>query len=148
MKLQKFAALQALMLGLAGSATGCIDEDPCDPGQTVKVGQCYPPAASGGSGAGATNAGGAPEAMGGAPEATAGAPTGASESTFGSPCEDTTDSSDCTGDAPVCADLSPLGQDIMCTQLHCAEGEENAGICPSGFMCFAVPGYPSICTKE
>lgn len=141
MKLQKFAAVPALMLGLAGLATGCIDEDPCDPDQTVKIGQCYPPAASGGSGSSGTNAGGAPDAA-------AGAPGDTSEATFGSPCEDTTDYSDCGGDAPVCADLSPLGQDIMCTQLHCTEGEANAGICPSGFKCFAVPGYPSICIKE
>lgn len=141
MKLQKFAAVAALMLGLASLATGCIDDDPCDPDQTVKVGQCYPPAASGGSNSSGMNMAGAPEAMAGAPVAT-------SESTFGSPCEDKTDSSDCTGDAPVCADLSPLGQDIMCTQLHCAEGEANAGICPSGFKCFAVSGYPSVCIKE
>ena len=142
MKLKNLATAPALLLTMAAlcTVTACVDDDPCDPGQVVKLGQCYPAATAGGS----SSSGGSD--MAGAPEATAGG--GASTSTFGSACEDSTDSSDCTGDAPVCADLSPLGQDIMCTQLHCADGEANAGVCPSGFMCFAVPGYPSVCIKE
>lgn len=141
---KKLAPARALLLTLlaACSLTACVDDDPCDPGQVVKLGQCYPKAmSSGGSSSGGTD-------MGGAPEVTAGAPGGSSDATFGSPCEDTTDSSDCGEDAPVCADLSPLGQDIMCTQLDCAEGEANAGVCPSGFTCFAVSGYPSLCIRE
>jgi hypothetical protein len=152
MNLQKFALPPGLLLGLlclSGLASGCIDDDPCDPGQIERSGQCYAPPApsSGGSAAGgsaATEAG-----AGGAADAAAGAPGGtALDTPFGSACEDTTSSSDCGGTAPVCADLSPLGQTIMCTQIDCADGEANAGICPDGFQCLVVAGYPSVCIKE
>ena len=153
MNLQTFAPSQSLilaLLGICGLVAGCKDDDPCDPEQIEMHSQCYPPAASGGTAgsaasaasgtdAGGADAGGAAETVGG------GAPT--LETPIGSPCEDTTASSDCGGEAPVCADLTPLGQTVMCTQTDCAEGEANAGVCPSGFTCFAVPGYPSVCIK-
>lgn len=151
MKLQKFALKSGLFLGwlgLCGLIAGCKDDEPCDPGQTEKDGQCYPASAAGGSTASA--AGGADAdgpADGGAADATAGAPSSALNTPVGTPCQDTTASADCGGDAPVCADLTPLGQSVMCTQLDCAAGEANAGACPSGFTCFAVPGYPSVCIK-
>ena len=150
MKLQKLGWAQGLILGvlgLCGLAVGCKDDDPCDPGQIVKNTQCYPaPAAGGDSSSGGADTGGTD--AGGAPDTAGGAPGSALETPFGTPCADTTASSDCGGDAPKCADLSPLGQSIMCTQSDCSAGEANAGVCPSGFKCFAVPGYPSVCIKE
>jgi hypothetical protein len=149
MKLQKLPLAQCLLLGLlslAGLAAGCKDDDPCDPEQLEQDGQCYPvPVSAGGSSSGAAGAadGGADE--GDAAVTTAGAPSGGLDTPVGTPCEDTTASSDCGGDAPVCADLTPLGQSIMCTQIDCATGETNEAACPSGFTCFAVPGYPSVC---
>ena len=138
-----FLVLALLCLGALAS---CKDDDPCDPDQIEKNTQCYPlPAAAGtapsstsGADAGGTDAGGAAEMGGGA---------AALDTPVGSPCQDTMESSDCGGQAPVCADLSPLGQKVMCTQTDCAEGEANAGACPSGFTCFAVPGYPSVCIQ-
>ncbi len=146
MKLQRFALTQGLLLGLlglCGLATACKDDEPCDPEQTEKDGQCYPPTASGG---GPVGAGGVSD--GGAADATAGATSTTLDTPVGTPCEDTTASADCGGAAPVCADLSPLGQSVMCTQIDCAAGEANEGACPSGFTCFAVSGYPSVCIKE
>jgi len=126
MKLQKLGLAQSLILGalgLCGLEVGCKDDEPCDPWQIVQNSQCYPAPAKGGE----TGIGGAP---------------------FGSACKDSTDSSDCGGVAPICADLTKLGQSVMCTQINCSPGEANAGVCPSGFSCFAFPGYPSVCTKE
>jgi hypothetical protein len=152
MKLLPLVPSQFLMLALLGLAglASCKDDDPCDPDQIAKNSQCYPlpaaagtagtaPSSAGGADGGGTDAGGAAE-MGGAASAI--------DTTVGTPCQDTMESSDCGGAAPVCADLSPLGQTVMCTQTDCAEGEANAGACPSGFTCFAVPGYPSVCIKE
>jgi hypothetical protein len=153
MKLYTLARSQSLiwaLLGLGGLVAGCKDDDPCDPEQTEKNSQCYPPAAAAGtagkasSTAGGTDGGGAE--TGGAADATAGGMP-ALDTPVGTPCQDTMASSDCGGDAPVCADLTPLGQMVMCTQIDCAEGEANAGACPSEFTCFAVPGYPSVCIK-
>ena len=148
MNLHQGGLTRGLILSALGFCTllaGCKDDDPCDPGQIVKNTQCYPaPVAMGGSsgdgGGTAVGDAGAPDAAGGEPSATAVA--------FGMPCADTTASSDCGGDAPVCADLTPLGQSIMCTQVNCSPGEANADVCPSGFNCFAVPGYPSVCIKN
>jgi hypothetical protein len=126
-------------LMLCAIAVACKDDDPCDPGQIERNSACYPPAKGGNSAAGGS---------GGASEAGEGGGSGAATDTpFGSPCADTVGSSDCAGNAPVCADLSPLGQTIMCTQTDCSTGEAHAGVCPSGFTCFAVPGYPSVCVN-
>jgi hypothetical protein len=148
MKLWNFAMVRGLILGslgLCGLVVGCKDEDPCDPGQIETSGQCYSAPASGGSSSG--DDGGA-DAGGGAVDAAGGAPSAALETAFGTPCLDTAASSDCAGVAPVCADLSPLGQTIMCTQIDCSPGAANAGVCPSEFTCFAPPGYPSVCIKK
>jgi hypothetical protein len=145
MKLQKCGLARSLILGalgVCGLAVGCKDDDPCDPGQVVRNSQCYPAPASGGD----TGTGGAD--AGGEPDVAAGAPSAAVDTPFGAACKDTTASSDCAGVAPICADLSKLGQSVMCTQIDCSAGEANAGVCPSGFSCFAFPGYPSVCTKD
>lgn len=133
------ASLLAL-LGALGLFGGCKDDDPCDAGEIERYGQCYPaPSQSGGGSAGSGMAGADPGA------GLAGSP--AIDTPFGTDCQDDTDSSDCGGLAPVCADLAPLGQSRFCTQIHCAAGEDNDGVCPEGFTCFAVSGYPSICIK-
>jgi hypothetical protein len=139
------ALLRALLGGL-GLLAGCTDDDPCDPGQIERYGLCYPAPTDGNGGSGGSSASGMAGAeVGGAAESAAGA--GAVDTPFGSDCQDETDSSDCGGDAPVCANLTPLGQSVYCTQIDCAEGEEHAGVCPAGFTCFAVSGYPSVCIK-
>jgi hypothetical protein len=140
--LARSVILSALSLGCL--VAGCKDDDPCDPGQIVKNSQCYPAPATGGTasgGDGGTDADAAPDAA-------AGAPGAALDTPFGTPCTDTTASSDCGGVAPVCADLTPLGQAVMCTQINCGAGEANASACPSTFNCFAPPGYPSVCIKK
>jgi hypothetical protein len=135
------------LLYLCGLAGGCKDDDPCDRGQIEKYGQCYPAPAGGGTGGAGSSAsaGTGAEDQGGATDVELGGSGPTLETPFGSACEDSTGSTDCGGDAPVCADLSPLGQAVMCTQIDCADGEANAGICPEGFTCFAVPSYPSVC---
>ena len=151
MKLQKRGLLSALMLsalGVCGLLLGCTDDDPCDSGQIEKNSQCYPPPASAGKTGSAGGESGGAGGAGGEPDAAAGAPSGALDTPFGTACQDNKASSDCGGVAPVCADLTKLGQTMMCTQLNCAAGEANAGACPEGFTCFAFPGYPSVCTKE
>jgi hypothetical protein len=142
MRLQKLGSWQSLILGALGvcaMSVGCKDDDPCDPGQIVQNSQCYPAPVGGGE-TGGSDAGGEPDTAGGAPSGDLNTP-------FGAACEDTTASSDCGGEAPLCADLTQLGQSVMCTQRDCSAGEENAGVCPAGFTCFAFPGYPSVCTK-
>jgi hypothetical protein len=140
----------ASLVALLGLFGGCKDDDPCDAGEVERYGQCYPaPSSSGGSagsGAGGSAAGGMAGADSSDPgEGAAGA--AAVDTPFGTECQDGAASSDCGGAAPVCADLSPLGQSQFCTQIDCAEGEANAGVCPEGFTCFAVSGYPSVCIK-
>ncbi len=135
-----------VLLGAAGLLGGCKDDDPCDPGQVERYGQCYPaPAQGAGGSAGSSTDGQAGSGLGGAEDGAAGSP--AVDTPFGTDCQDQEGSSDCGGEAPVCADLTPLGQSVYCTQIDCAEGEANAGVCPADFTCFAVSGYPSVCIK-
>jgi hypothetical protein len=143
MNLRQFGWVRALVLSALGFfrlLVACKDDDPCDPGEIVKNSQCYPAPATGGQGDGIES--------GGAPDAAAGAPSAALDTPFGTSCADTTGATDCGGVAPVCADLTPLGQSLMCTQVECGAGEPNAGACPSTFTCFAPPGYPSVCIKK
>jgi len=143
MKLQKIGLIVGL-LGASGLAASCKDDDPCDPGQVVMYSLCYPAPASGGGGSG----GAGPGAAGSTAEMAAGAPSEGLNTAFGTACVDTKTSSDCGGEAPLCADLTQLGQSVMCTQINCSPGEANEGVCPSAFTCFAFPGYPSLCTKK
>lgn len=144
MKLRQFGRTQRVLLSLLGVCAfvvGCKDDEPCDAGEIVKNAQCYPASAATGGEGGGTDAGTGPDAAAGAPSAQPDTP-------FGSPCTDTVASSDCAGIAPVCADLTLLGQTVMCTQISCGAGEQNAGVCPTSFNCFATPGYPSVCIKN
>ena len=135
-----------VLLGAIGLLGGCKDDEPCDPGQIERHGLCYPAPASGAGGsAGSSASGQAGAGLGGAEESSAG--SGALDTPFGTECQDQEGSSDCGGEAPVCADMTPLGQSVYCTQIDCAEGEANAGVCAAGFTCFAVSGYPSVCIK-
>jgi len=157
MKLSELALASGLVWGAMALSVflgGCRDDSPCDPGQYEKNTQCYPIATGGGGGgnaSGGADSGGSSGGVGvaGAADESAGAPaTAMLDTDFGTACKDTTAFSDCGGKAPICADLTALGQTKMCTQISCSPGEANAGACPSTFSCFATPGYPSVCIKK
>lgn len=119
-----FCALSALAPALL---LGCRDDDPCDPGQVYKDSNCLPiPTGTGGSTAmpGSGGAGG----------------TGSEASQFGKTCA-TAD--DCGGDAPVCG----APQLPICTQVLCAAGEANEGVCPPAWQCLTVAPNPSVCVN-
>jgi hypothetical protein len=121
----------------------CKDDSPCDEGQVERgLAACYPLPAGGAGQAGSSGEAGAP----GDTDAGAGDGGGAAPAAFyiGQPCSDTTTHSDCGGDAPVCA---PLPAGSVCTQILCQDGEPNAGVCPSDWMCLSSAGNPSACVK-
>ena len=137
-----FAASAVALGSLA--AQGCWAKDPCGDGLVFLVAEsscvaaivadAAPEAARPvEAGADAGEAGADGEAMG--------APEAAAPSNFGKPCAAM---ADCGGDAPVCA----APQLPYCTQIHCMPGEANAGVCPAGYTCFSVPGYPSGCLRN
>jgi len=113
----------------------CKDDDPCDPGQVESQAASCSPASAGSAGmaGSAGSAGDEPADSGAAADG---------EFVVGQPCTDTAGSSDCGGDAPICAAL-PSGS--ACTQIMCLEGEANAGACPADWPCTEIPGYPSTC---
>jgi len=122
---------------------GCKDDSPCDEGQVERgLAACYPLPTGGGAGqAGSSGQAGAP-----GDDVDAGDGGGAAPPAFyiGQPCSDTTSHSDCGGAAPVCA---PLPAGSVCTQILCQDGEPNAGVCPSDWMCLSSAGNPSACVK-
>lgn len=118
----------ALLAGASFVATGCRMDDPCDPGQELRNGFCFDVEEEGGSAGQGGAAGGAGSAGSGG------------ESFFGKACKDNVNSSDCGGDAPVCADVV-----FYCTQIECADGETNEGACPADWTCLKTPGNPSAC---
>jgi hypothetical protein len=136
MTLFKFAIFRVSLVGCFGVALGanaCKDDDPCDANQEESEGLCYD-VAMGGTSAAPGTAGTSPDAG-----ADAAAVIGAD---FGTPCADTVSSSDCGGNAPLCA---PFPAGSVCTQTSCQAGEVNAGVCPEGWQCVTYPGNPSVC---
>jgi hypothetical protein len=131
-------ALGSLACLASLSLFACKDDSPCDEGQEERLGAaCYP-----------INAGGTPGAAG-----TSALPVDAGlgltdgpgvDAVIGQACADTTASSDCGGAAPICA---PLPSGTVCTQILCLDGEPNAGVCPSDWMCLPSAGNPSVCLK-
>lgn len=98
----------------------CWETDMCDPGQILKDNVCYP----------------AP------PPPPPPKEGGAGEDTFGKTCST---QEDCAGgNATICG----APQLPMCTQINCQAGEENQGICPSGWTCLTVPPNPSVCLRQ
>jgi hypothetical protein len=132
----------ATRMALAALLLGCKDGSPCDAGQEQRNGACIPIAAAGSGGTGSAGAEGGATTDGGI-GAEAGAPASV-QAEVGDPCEDTTASSDCGGNAPICA---PLPSGSVCTQILCLEGEVNAGACPSGWTCLQIRPMPdpSVC---
>lgn len=130
-------------------APACMVDNPCGAGLYETPGyRCAPlpaaPASDAGPGeGGAAVAPDAPDADGGGGDAEASAPVepASATSSFGKTCGAMTD---CGGDAPIC----PAPQFPYCTQIHCEAGEANAGVCPTGFTCVRLPGYPSGCMKN
>jgi hypothetical protein len=139
-------ALGLFSLGLMSSALGCKDDSPCDEGQVQRNAACVPVAVAGSGGTGSagtegggTDAGGTDGGIGTQTGTTAGI-----QAEVGDPCEDTAASSDCGGNAPICA---PLPSGTACTQILCLEGEVNAGACPVGWTCLQARPMPdpSVC---
>jgi hypothetical protein len=131
-------------MGLVSLLLGCKDDSPCDPGQELLDGACVPIAAAGSSGSGSAGAeGGITDGADGGIGTETGVPAGV-QAEVGDPCEDTTASSDCGGNAPICA---PLPSGTACTQILCLEGEVNAGSCPTGWTCLQARPMPdpSVC---
>lgn len=127
---------------------GCKDDSPCDEGQEMQNGACVPVAAAGsaGTGGGGTGGGGTDAGIGtdtGRGGTATDAPAGV-QTEVGDPCADTTASSDCGGNAPICA---PLPSGTVCTQILCLAGEVNAGACPVGWTCLQARPMPdpSVC---
>jgi hypothetical protein len=141
-------AVLATALSALALAAGCKDDSPCDEGQTEVLGACYPAAAAGTSGMAGGAGTSSTAGTGGAPETDAGgdggAPAEEASAEVGQPCTDTTGSSDCGGNAPICA---PLPAGPACTQVLCLDGEPNAGACPADWPCLAIGANPSACLK-
>jgi hypothetical protein len=127
-------ALGTLFLGVVPLALfACKDDDPCDEGYEDRLGACYP-----------ISAGGTPGAAGTSADPVVPGDAGV-EAVIGQPCTDTAANSDCGGAAPICA---PLPAGTVCTQILCLDGEPNAGVCPSDWMCLPGDGTrPSVCLK-
>jgi hypothetical protein len=139
-------ALCLCSMGLVSLALGCKDDSPCDEGQALKSDGCVPIAAagSGDDGSAGTDSGGTDGvATDGGIGTEAGTPGGVMAE-VGNPCQDTTASSDCGGNAPICA---PLPSGAVCTQILCLDGEVNAGACPTGWTCLQARPMPdpSVC---
>jgi hypothetical protein len=132
-------------MALLGFSLSCTDDSPCDEGQFERNAGCYPVAAAGSGQAGGSGmgAGGAANGLDGGLGSDGGDPVGV-QAEVGQPCADTTASSDCGGNAPICA---PLPSGTACTQILCLEGEPNAGACPTGWTCVQARPMPdpSVC---
>lgn len=122
-----------LLLGLLVLPPSCKDKEPCDDDQdSIGTGCFDKPMEEPMSNAGS------PPAEGGAPSSGSGAEGGSSEpagnpdAMFKDPCK--TDA-DCGGPAPIC--LVKPGPEY-CSQIDCEEGEEHAGECPDGWVCFKL----------
>lgn len=129
-------------LGVLSSTVSCKDDSPCDPGEVYRNAGCYPAAPVGGS----AGTGAAGDIAGGpSVEVDSGAPA-VFQAAVGDPCADTTASTDCGGDAPICA---PLPSGTACTQILCLPGEANAGACPTDWKCLQARPLPdpSVCLK-
>jgi hypothetical protein len=136
--------------GLVSLALGCKDDSPCDEGQEYLLAGCVPVAAAG-SGGGGTGGTGSAGTQGGETDGGIGTDTGTAapagvQAEVGDPCQDTTASSDCGGNAPICA---PLPSGTACTQILCLDGEPNAGACPADWTCLQARPMPdpSVCLK-
>jgi hypothetical protein len=148
MKTNEKHSLVRLILGAAvgalALASACKDDSPCEEGQRAALGNsCYPPppvsAAAGSAGTAAT----LPDGADAGGDSAAPAAEGVSAE-VGQPCTDTANSTDCGGNAPICA---PLPAGPACTQILCLEGELNAGACPADWPCLAIAPNPSACLK-
>jgi hypothetical protein len=134
-------------MALLGLLLACTDDSPCDEGQFERNAGCYPIAAAGSSQAGSAGMGAGGTAI--VPDGGLGGDSGepvAVQAEVGQPCADTTASSDCGGNAPICA---PLPSGTVCTQILCLDGEPNAGACPTGWTCLQARPMPdpSVCLE-
>jgi hypothetical protein len=132
-------------MALLGFSLACTDDSPCDEGWFERNAGCYPVAAAGSGQAGGAGmgAGGIASVPDGGLGGDSGEPVGV-QAEVGQPCADTTASSDCGGNAPICA---PLPSGTVCTQILCLDGEPNAGACPTGWTCLQARPMPdpSVC---
>jgi hypothetical protein len=128
------STLAAALLAISSLGSACTESDPCDSTSVLDGTSCKP-------------RGDEPPA----PAVDAAAPAAASSdggATFGSPCQDSTNHSDCTGDVDYCAKM-PGQTRGTCTRKGC---DSMPSLCPMGWQCFNVgqfsPGQPHICVRS
>lgn len=141
---------QGIFLGFVVSCLfiGCQLDSACDEDESVEYGLCVPiPEGDGdgdgtggvmGDGDGDGDAGGAGGAGG---DANGDGDAPVEEANFGADCTEGGD--ECKGGLICAAPQLPY-----CTQVSCAEGEANEGVCPSNMTCIPTGQEPpSICLK-
>ena len=156
----------ALILAILMPSTllACWDNNPCSPGQIVVYTQCAWAPETGAQDATDTATDAAPSTD---PWGVACTPTAITDAESGADANDA-ESQDEAGDAdeaeseaqsaldsgppPTCFGKAPICAPTInyCTNINCAAGEANAGICPTtdGWTCYpASNGNPSACVK-
>jgi len=138
---KRFRATAIVAVGALSGLWNCANSASCDPGWEVEGSRCVPiavPPVEPGEGG----------AAGAAPEATLCDPSLPPEGSFGAPCQDGENHTDCACPAPVCA-IQPGATSGFCTEVDCVNRPE---VCPSGWSCFDLsaidPSYPPICVAE
>jgi hypothetical protein len=116
-------------LWFATMGTGCQPDNACDTGYVLKEGQCLRAATPAIVDAGTSDSGGADTAI-----------------TFGTPCKDGTNHSDCQSATTSVCLIVPGETAGQCSAVGC---NTNATICPVGWSCFDLssfqPGAPYGC---
>ncbi len=136
-----------IFLGFALSCLfiGCQLDSACDDDESVEYGLCVPiPDATGGAmgdGDGDGDAGGGAGGIGGESSGDGDGDAPVEEANFGADCTEGGD--ECTGGLICAAPSLPF-----CTQVYCAAGEPNEGVCPDTMTCIPTgTDPPSICYK-
>jgi hypothetical protein len=144
-KHSKANKLRATIVVVAAALFGsysCANQASCDPGWEVEGSSCVR----------TTVPVDEPEGEGGAAGAAAQDPvcdpSAPPEGSFGAPCQDGVNHTDCACPAPVCA-IQPGSTEGFCTQIDCVN---DPSVCPSGWTCFDLsaidPSYPPICVAQ
>lgn len=133
--MRRLADLRWLQFWLAGallSLGACQPDERCDTGFVFNDGQCIrgpkAPVDAGGD-AGATDSGGSDTAI-----------------TFGTPCKDGVNHSDCQSATTTVCLIAPGDTVGQCSAINC---DQNPSVCPTGWSCYDLsvfqPGAPYGC---